>query len=141
MSQPTDPNEGFWARYAWVPLFVFTLLMLIIGLGGFAGPVSGGSALSAFFASEETEQILASRLRGTFVLGMVIFGMALILVPFRRQERWAWYVLWYYPTFFVLHVIAFGTLIPDGLFAIVSSLALLATYPKTFGKPPQETGR
>ena len=62
----------------------------------------------------------------------MVFGISLILIPFRRGERWAWYVLWYYPLFFTLHVIAFGTLVPDGLFVLVSAASLILTYPKTF---------
>ncbi len=121
---------GFLRRYAWVPLFLFTIIMLVIGLGGFVGPVKEGSVVSAYLTSDVTDQVLALRLRGSFVLGMVVFGLALILVPLRRGERWAWYVLWYYPVFFTLHVIAFGTIVPDGLFILISAVSLLFCYPQ-----------
>ncbi len=129
-------SEGFLARYGWVPLFLFSVIMLIIGLGGFAGPVRQGSVISAFFTEDVSEQVLALRLRGSFVLGMVVFGMAIILVPLRQGERWAWYTLWYYPIFFVLHVIAFGTLVPDGLFVLVSAASLLLSYPRLADRTP-----
>jgi len=106
--------------------------MLVIGIGGVAGPVREGSVISAFLTDETSEQVLALRLRGSFVLGMVIFGISLIMVPFRRGERWAWYVLWYYPVFFLLHVIAFGTFIPDGLFVLISVASLIVAYPRAF---------
>jgi hypothetical protein len=118
-------------RYAWVPLFLFTIIMLIIGLGGFVGPVQEGSVIGAYLTDQATEQVLALRLRGSFVLGMVVFGLSLILVPLRRGECWAWYVLWYYPVFFTLHVIAFGTYLPDGLFVLISAATLLVCYPQT----------
>lgn len=123
-------EEGFLVRYAWVPLFLFSIIMLVIGVGGFVGPVKEGSVITAFLTDDITDQVLALRLRGSFVLGMVVFGLAIILIPLRRGERWAWYVLWYYPVFFTLHVIAFGTLIPDGLFILISAVSLLLCYPK-----------
>lgn len=131
MAETVGSKDGFLARYAWVPLFLFSIIMLVIGLGGFVGPVKEGSVVSAFLTDDVTDQVLALRLRGSFVLGMVVFGIAIILVPLRRGERWAWYVLWYYPVFFTLHVIAFGTLIPDGLFILISAASLLLCYPRT----------
>lgn len=123
-------NVSFLVRYAWVPLFLFSIIMLVIGLGGFVGPVQEGSVISAYLTDQVSDQVLSLRLRGSFVLGMVVFGMAIILIPLRRGERWAWTVLWYYPIFFTLHVIAFGTLIPDGLFVLVSAACLLLCYPR-----------
>ena len=134
MNEASKSNEGILVRYAWVPLFLFSIIMLIIGLGGFVGPVREGSVLSAFLTDEISEQVLALRLRGSFVLGMVVFGMAIILVPLRQGERWAWVVLWYYPIFFAIHVLAFGTLVPDGVFIPISAASLLLCYPKTFSR-------
>ena len=132
MSVKSDRSESFLARYAWVPLFLFSIIMLIIGIGGVAGPVREGSVVSAYLTNDVTDQVLALRLRGSFVLGMVVFGISLILIPFRRGERWAWWVLWYYPVFFTLHVIAFGTLVPDGLFVLISAASLIFAYPRAF---------
>jgi len=129
MNEMKKSTLSFLARYAWVPLLLFSIIMLVIGLGGFVGPVQEGSVISAFLTDQASDQDLALRLRGSFVLGMVVFGIALILVPLRRGERWAWAVLWYYPIFFTLHVIAFGTLIPDGLFVLISAACLLLCYP------------
>lgn len=134
MNKKSESTRGVLVRYAWVPLFLFSIIMLLIGLGGFAGPVRQGSVLSAYLTNDISEQVLALRLRGSFVLGMVVFGMAIILIPLRRGERWAWVVLWYYPIFFALHVIAFGTLVPDGLFVLISAASLLLCYPKKFGR-------
>lgn len=126
-------------KYAWIPLFLVTLVILIIVSGGEKGPIAEGSVLHAFvspplFTDEAPEGIIKLRMLGTLLLGMVIFGLALILKPFRRGERWAWYVLWYYPVFFVLHIIAFGTFIIDGVFALICVLSLLVPYRKFFPK-------
>ena len=33
-------------------------------------------------------------------------GGLIVLIPFRRGERWAWSVLWFYPVFWVVHLVA-----------------------------------
>jgi hypothetical protein len=37
------------------------------------------------------------RITGVLFIGMCIFIMAISATSFRKGERWAWYVLWYYP--------------------------------------------
>jgi hypothetical protein len=126
-------------KYAWIPLFLVTLVILIIVGGGPQGPVAEGSFLHAIaspphFTDKAPNSILQERMLGTVVLGMVVFGLAVILRPFRKGERWAWWVLWYYPLFFALHIIAFGTFGIDGFFALICTLSLLAPYRKFFPK-------
>ncbi len=113
-------------RYAWIPLVLINLLIVVIVGSGEDGPFAAGSVLHAFLANSPSEAMLELRLRGTLLLGMVAFGLAVILVPFRRGDRWAWYVLWFYPVFFLLHIIAFGTFIPDAILAIICVASLLA---------------
>lgn len=130
--------------YAWIPLALITLLILLIAGSGEQGPVAEGSVLHAFtspplFTDEAPARILEVRLLGTILLGMVVFGLAIILRSFRRGERWAWYVLWYYPVFFLLHVIAFGTFIIDGILALICALSLLVPYRKFFPKQQTES--
>ncbi len=139
---PASPERAS-VRYAWIPLFLVTLVILLIVGSGEQGPVAEGSALHAFtspplFTDEAPDDILQVRLLGAILLGMVVFGLAIILKPFRRGERWAWYVLWYYPVFFVLHIIAFGTFIIDGVFALICVLSLLVPYRKFFPKQHAE---
>ncbi|MHB1235847.1 MAG: hypothetical protein ACYCZK_09275 [Microbacteriaceae bacterium] len=42
---------------------------------------------------------------GLASIGLGLFGGLLALVPYRRVERWAWYVLWFYPLFWIIHLI------------------------------------
>lgn len=72
---------------------------------------------------------------------MAIFGGAISLIPFRRDEKWAWWILWYFPVFFVVHVIVLGTLLPDLFLAILSVLALLLSAPRMFTRAGRITGR
>jgi hypothetical protein len=45
----------------------------------------------------------------------------------------------YYPVFFVLHIIAFGTFIIDGVLAHICALSLLVPYRKCFPKQQTES--
>ncbi|MGN9777702.1 hypothetical protein ACTMS0_18345 [Micromonospora sp. H33] len=56
-------------------------------------------------------------------------GLAIILGPYRRGERWAWTALWIYPAFLVSHVITFGTIVPDAVLAGITAVALLVAMP------------
>jgi len=70
---------------------------------------------------------------------MLVFGLAIILTGFRWGERWAWYALWYYPIFFALHIVAFGTFVIDGVLALICVLSLLLPYRKFFPKHRAES--
>jgi len=141
MSSPTTKAP---VKYAWIPLCLVTLLILLIVSGGEEGPVAEGSVLHAFaspphFADEAPDSVLELRLRGTLLLGMLVFGLAIILTGFRWGERWAWYALWYYPIFFALHIVAFGTFIIDGVLALICVVSLLLPYRKFFPKHRAES--
>ena len=43
---------------------------------------------------------------GLASIGLGLFGGLIVLIPFRRGERWAWSVLWFYPVFWVVHLVA-----------------------------------
>jgi hypothetical protein len=45
------------------------------------------------------------RADGVASIGLGLFGGLLVLVPYRRVERWAWYALWFYPPFWAAHLI------------------------------------
>jgi len=42
---------------------------------------------------------------GVASIGVGLFGVMITLVPFRRRERWAWFALWFYPAFWVMHLV------------------------------------
>lgn len=70
---------------------------------------------------------------------VVVLGIAVILGPFRRGERWAWWALWCYPAFFVIHIIAFGTFVIEAIFALICVSSLLVPYRKFFPKGRAES--
>lgn len=42
---------------------------------------------------------------GVASTGMGIFGVMITVIPYRRRELWAWFVLWYYPIFWIAHLL------------------------------------
>ncbi|WP_409272715.1 hypothetical protein V1499_22410 [Neobacillus sp. SCS-31] len=113
---------------AWILLFLIQILMLIISLSGENGPVGEGSVLHAYLSNDQSETGIELKLRGSLVLGMSLFGFAILLNAFRKGLRWSWYVCWVYPLFFVLHIIGFGTFMPDIIFLLISVAALFLPY-------------
>lgn len=102
---------------------VATIVLVLLSV------LSGVFGVSVWFVTENPWDHAAKVLVSTFAAGMAILGIAIILTGFRRGEWWAWLVLWYYPVFFVIHVLTLGTVIPDGVFAALSTAALLLARP------------
>src|SRR6266576_7355639 len=44
------------------------------------------------------------RALGASTAGMGAFGVLIAAVPYRRREKWAWFILWCYPGFWVFHL-------------------------------------
>ena len=73
--------------YACIPLTLVTLLILLIAGSGEQGLVASGSVLHAFTTppqfNEAPLSLIELRMRGTLLVGMVVFGLAIILTSFR----------------------------------------------------------
>lgn len=65
---------------------------------------------------------------GGVALGFLVAVLA--TAGINSGERWAWLALCVLPVFFVAHAALLGTWIPDGLFAVVSAVALVVTRPR-----------
>jgi hypothetical protein len=75
---------------------------------------------------------------GVASMGMGLFGIMITVIPYRRLERWAWFVLWYYPLFWSAHL--FGGLPPgqdhvhQGVFILASLAGLLVPMNAFFSR-------
>lgn len=76
-------------RVGWICLVVVSLGVLGFGVVAVLAP-SGEPLMRA---------------DGLASAGLGLFGGALALAPFRRRERWAWTVLWFYPVFWTTHLV------------------------------------
>lgn len=48
---------------------------------------------------------LLIRANGLASIGFGLFGGLIALIPFSRREVWAWWVLWFYPVFWTVHLV------------------------------------
>jgi hypothetical protein len=100
---------GFWSRHSWKFLLFLTVL---VGLLGARDLIFGIDAVQAYLlavtglTAEEiraTSEPLATlidvitRLFGLQEILLSLLGAAILLIPFRRGARWAWYAMWTFP--------------------------------------------
>ncbi len=76
-------------KIAWVLLAITGVAILVFGLIATVWPASSDrSSLQAI---------------GVASIGMGLFGVMITVFAYRRRERWAWFILWYYPIFWTAH--------------------------------------
>ncbi len=84
-------REGVLFKIAWVSLVITGVAILVFGLIATAWPRSSDQS--------------SLRAIGVASIGMGLFGVVITAIPYRRRERWAWFTLWYYPTFWTAHLL------------------------------------
>src|SRR5215203_6786704 len=78
-------------KSGWISLAIIGLAILVFGLITALMPASGGQPYL--------------RAIGVASIGMGLFGLLITTIAYRRRERWAWFVLWYYPLFWTAHLL------------------------------------
>lgn len=160
LSMAQTRAERAYERYAWIILaalgifLIFTAIFLggVIGNPGVQGP-AGEKSDAEYIAGMTWTEISASspnvarlvvyelQTRDIFRAFWGVFVLAIAAYPYRRGERWSWYVLWILPVQFVVLAIWFSTLLgllsPLGVYGSVAILAvvgLLLPYRRFFAK-------
>lgn len=109
-------------KFAWVSLAITGAAILIFGLIVAVWPGAGDA--------------LFLRAIGAASIGMGLFGVLIAAIPYRRRERWAWCALWYYPLFWLAHLL--GGLPPGQdhihqiVFIVLSLASLLLSVSEFF---------
>jgi hypothetical protein len=75
----------------------FCLVVVSVGILGF------GAVTVLPTVSGDNVLIIAN---GLASIGLGLFGGLIALIPFRRGERWAWWALWFYPVFWIVHLVS-----------------------------------
>jgi hypothetical protein len=83
-------EEGY-ERYGWMILSVNAVL------GIFAAVLTTAPSLSMSPSPHFGSDYPILGALATALVGFNIFALVVILVPYRRHERWAWYTLWMLP--------------------------------------------
>ncbi len=110
------------------------ILLLATGIGilGFGIIVTAYPQIAGY-----TEEGLL-RAIGVATTGMGIFGVMITLRAYTRKEKWAWFTLWYYPIFWIIHLA--GGLPPGNdhihqiVFIVISLLGLLLPSRQFFSR-------
>jgi peptidoglycan/LPS O-acetylase OafA/YrhL len=78
-------------RIGWICLAVVSLGILVFGV------------VVALVPMGHDQQVY--RADGLASIGLGLFGGLIAIVPYRRAERWAWFALWFYPLFWLAHLV------------------------------------
>lgn len=107
MASAKPRTESAYQRHAWIVLLVLGILHTVSGLFVLLAGVDTGEfqnttgvAWAEWSAANPTVAPYLRfmvRLMGAGFFGFALLGTAIALWPFRRGERWAWYLLWSYP--------------------------------------------
>lgn len=109
------------------------------------GILSFGILVAAFPRIAGPYDLGLVRALGIATLGMGFFGTMITLMSYRRKERWAWFILWYYPIFWIIHLV--GGLPPGNdhvhqvVFIVISLLGLLLPFRQFFPEKTVELDR
>jgi hypothetical protein len=93
------------------------------------GTMSALIAVSVYAPVDEPFESDAQALIATFGAAFGILVVVLATVGLAAGERWAWRALWIVPVFLFSHVVLFGTVVPDGVLALLAVAALWLTRP------------
>jgi uncharacterized membrane protein HdeD (DUF308 family) len=78
-------------KIAWISLAIIGVAILVFGLIVTVVPTSSDPPYL--------------RAIGVASIGMGLFGLLITTNAYRRRERWAWFILWYYPVFWTVHLV------------------------------------
>ena len=146
-------SERWYERYAWIWFVVLTAPILPLALLIYIDPSSGtdlwarfGYELPAAVAgdAEATEYVeFISHWASTGTIGFDLFGLLIAVTAFRRGERWAWLVFWYWPVLFITHFFTYESAFQYAqlVWLTISVAALLATYRKVWRPDPTAAGK
>ena len=121
-------RERILFKIAWVLLAITGVAILVFGLIATVWPASSDR--------------LSLQAVGVASIGMGLFGVMITAMAYRRRERWAWFTLWYYPIFWIAHLL--GGLPPGQehvhqiVFIVLSLVGLLLPVGEFF---PRGVGR
>ena len=121
---PVRPYE----RYGWMILSVSALM------GIFASVLTTVPPLYVFSspAFEGAYSIMGAL--GTALVGFNVFALLMTLIPYRRDERWAWYTLWMLPLLWVSQFV-FSPDLTYLLLAALTTVGLVLPFRRFFPGP------
>ena len=121
-----DGGRRRYERYGWVILSASALLGIFAAVLTAIPPMYVFS--SPFF--ENMYPIMGAL--GVASVGFNIFALVVVLIPYRRYERWAWYTLWLLPLMWLSQFVLAPDLYYYLVLAVLSSVGLVVPYRRIF---------
>jgi hypothetical protein len=118
-------SERAYERYGW------TILTANAILGIFAAVLTSSPSLSLFPSPQFGSAYPIMGALGTALVSCNIFALVITLVPYRRNERWAWYTLWMLPLLWLFQFV-FSPDITYLMLAALTTLGLVLPYRRFF---------
>jgi len=146
-------DQKWYVKYAWIIIFMFGLLSMMaapINLLGTPPNPPSPEGMTGLTLSEMEARIpgtLAyissiSRQLGNLLLVMGVLFMGIAAVPYRKGEKWAWYICWILPIFLIIQLVnsqgGFGWQ-ADLISLVVALAGLFLPYRKFFLKKQDVT--
>jgi hypothetical protein len=143
-------TETWYERAAWIWFTLLTASVLPLALLVYVDP-SNAADLWARFGYDLPAAIAADAAAGDYVefighwastgtIGFDLFGLAIAVTAFRRGERWAWLVFWYWPVLFATHFVTYQSSFRYAqlVWLTLSVAALLAIRRKVWRRRPAD---
>jgi hypothetical protein len=118
-------NEKGYERYGWLILSANAIL------GIFAAVLTSSPSLYLFPSPHFGNAYPILGALGTALVGFNILALVIILIPYRREERWAWYTLWMLPLQWFSQFVFFPDL-TYLMLAALTTLGLILPYRRFF---------
>ncbi|WP_277210570.1 hypothetical protein [Isoptericola croceus] len=102
-------SRGFWQRRSWIFLIVLAAVIVLFGVGDIIFAMDADEAIAQGITGMTVAEIetlsgpvaalinVLVRAGGAQLLVLGIVWCTILAIPFRRGERWAWYVMWTFP--------------------------------------------
>jgi hypothetical protein len=118
-------SERDYQEYGWMILSANAIL------GIFAALITGLPSLSILSDPAYRGAYPVMGALGTALVGFNVLALVVVLIPFKRHERWAWYALWMLPLQWLSQFVFFPDLAYLTL-ALLTTVGLLLPYRRFF---------
>jgi hypothetical protein len=122
-------------RYGWVILGASAILSI------FAAVITTLPPISWFWDPHFQGAYSIMGALGITWVGFNVLTLVIILVPYRRDERWAWYTLWLLPLLWLSLFVLAPDLPYYLVLAILTTVGLVLPYRRFFSKPEEQSSR
>jgi hypothetical protein len=118
-------SERDYREYGWMILSANAILSILAAL------ITGLPSISMHLSSSSSGVYPIVGALGTALLGFNVLALVVILIPFKRHERWAWYALWMLPLQWLSQFVFFPDL-AYLMLVVLTTVGLVLPYRRFF---------